>query len=69
MVDLARLESEQMSYRIKSGIRNRKAIGLSTGRQVRSFETREKFLAKHKDVQKYLKLGRSYSEISKLRGC
>lgn len=69
MADLARLESEQMSYRIRSGIRNRKARGLTTGRQVGTVESKEKFLAKHKDIIKYLELGRSYSEMTKLCGC
>lgn len=68
MADLARMESEQLSQRIKSGIRNRKANGLATGRQVNSTESKERFLSKHKDVQKYLSLGRSYAEISKLTG-
>ncbi|GAA4310337.1 recombinase family protein [Nibribacter koreensis] len=68
MADLARMESEQLSQRIKSGIRNRKAQGLHTGRKVNSVESREKFLGKHKEVIKYLGLGRSYSEITKLTG-
>lgn len=67
--DMARLESENLSYRIKSGIRNRKAQGLTTGRKVGSKESREKFLNKHKDIQKYLALGRSYPEIVKLCRC
>jgi putative DNA-invertase from lambdoid prophage Rac len=68
MADLARMESEQLSLRIKSGIRSRKASGLHTGRKVNSTESREKFLGKHKEVIKYLKLGRSYQEITKLTG-
>ena len=68
MADLARMESEQLSQRIKSGIRNRKDKGLHTGRKVNSIESKERFLGKHKDVQKYLNLGRSYSEITKLTG-
>ena len=63
MADLARMESEQMSYRIKSGIRARKEKGLATGRKINSRETKEKFLKKHSDIIKYLKLGRSYKEI------
>ncbi|WP_425390778.1 recombinase family protein [Ekhidna sp.] len=66
MADLARLESEQMSYRIKSGIRSRKSKGLTTGRKVGSIESREKFLAKHSDIQKYLAKGYSSREIQKL---
>ncbi|ALJ01766.1 recombinase family protein [Rufibacter tibetensis] len=68
MADLARMESEQLSLRIKSGIRSRKADGLHTGREVGSAESREKFLGKHKEVIRYLKLGRSYNEITKLTG-
>ncbi|ALI98581.1 recombinase family protein [Rufibacter tibetensis] len=68
MADLARMESEQLSLRIKSGTRSRKADGLHTGRKVGSQETREKFLGKHREVIKYLKLGRSYQEITKLTG-
>src|SRR5690606_19414748 len=67
--DIARLESENLSYRIKSGITNRKKEGLTTGRRVGSTESREKFLSKHKDIQKYLALGRSYPEIVKLCRC
>lgn len=67
--DLARLESEQLSARIKSGIQERKRRGLHTGRLVGTVESREKFLAKHKDIQKYLKQGMSYSEIKRLCSC
>ncbi|MFT2010643.1 recombinase family protein [Pontibacter sp. 13R65] len=52
--DLARLESEQLSARIKSGIQERKRKGLHTGRLDGSTESRERFLSKHKDIQKYL---------------
>ncbi|MEP0986018.1 recombinase family protein [Ekhidna sp.] len=69
MADLARLESEQMSYRIKSGIRSRKAKGLTTGRKIGSKESPEKFLVKHSDVQKYLAKGYSSREIQKLCNC
>ena len=67
--DLARLESEQLSARIKSGIEERKRRGFSTGRLKGTVESREKFLAKHKDIQKYLKNGMSYAEIKKLCSC
>lgn len=66
LTDMARLESENLSYRIKSGIRNRKAKGLHVGRKVESFESKEKFLAKHKKVIKYLNEGLSYNEIQKI---
>ena len=69
MADLARLESEQMSYRIKSGIRSRKARGLTTGRKTGSKESVDKFLSKHSDIQKYLVKGYSSREIQKLCKC
>ncbi|QCK15224.1 recombinase family protein [Mangrovivirga cuniculi] len=69
MADLARLESEQLSYRIKSGIRSRKAKGLTTGRKVGSKESPEKFLSKHQDIAKYLAKGYSSREIQKLCNC
>ena len=69
MADLARLESEQMSYRIKSGIRSRKAKGLTTGRKIGSKESTDKFLSKHLDIQKYLSKGYSSREIQKLCKC
>jgi len=69
MADLARLESEQLSYRIKSGIRSRKAKGLTTGRKTGSFESEEKFLSKHTDIQMYLSKGYSSREIQKLCKC
>lgn len=67
--DLARLESEQLSSRIKSGIEERKRNGLTTGRLKGSVESKKKFLAKHKDIQKYLRNGMSYAEIKKLCSC
>ncbi len=67
--DLARLESEQLSARIRSGIQERKRQGLHTGRLVGTIESKEKFLAKHKDIQKYLVQGMSYSEIKRLCRC
>lgn len=69
MADLARLESEQMSYRIKSGIKARKANGLTTGRKIGSIESKEKFLSKHSNIQKYLSKGYSSREIQKLCKC
>lgn len=69
MADLARLESEQMSYRIKSGIRSRKAKGLTTGRKVGSKESTESFLSKHQDIQRFLMKGYSSREVQKLCKC
>jgi DNA invertase Pin-like site-specific DNA recombinase len=69
MADLARLESEQLSYRIKSGIRSRKSKGLTTGRKVGSSESITKFLSKYEDIQRYLVKGYSSREIQKLCLC
>ena len=69
MADLARLESEQLGYRIKSGIRSRKAKGLTTGRKVGSKESVEKFLSKHQGIIKYLSKGYSSREIQKICRC
>jgi len=69
MADLARLESEQLSYRIKSGIRSRKSKGLTTGRKVGSKESIEKFMSKHQDIVKYLSKGYSSREIQRLCKC
>ena len=69
MADLARLESDQTSHRIKSGIQARKQRGLATGRKVGSKETPDKFMKKHQDIVKYLKQGFSYRQIQKLCDC
>jgi putative DNA-invertase from lambdoid prophage Rac len=63
MADLALMECEKLSLRAKSAIRNHQAKGLHTGRKVYSVEIKEKFLNKHKEVIKYLKLGRSLALI------
>jgi len=57
--DLARMESDQLSYRIKSGLEERKRNGLAIGRQYGTKESEDKFLEKHKNVIKYLKRGES----------
>lgn len=69
MADLARLESEQLSYRIKSGIRSRKSKGLTTGRKIGSFESRDRFLSKHIDIRKYIEKGYSTREIQRICKC
>lgn len=68
MIDLSRLESENLSFRIRSGLRQRKAKGLHVGRKVDSVESNEKFLAKHKKAVKLLMAGRSYKEIQAIAG-
>jgi DNA invertase Pin-like site-specific DNA recombinase len=64
MADLARMESEQMSYRIKSGLQERKRKGLTIGRQFGTKESEERFLQKHAKVVKYIKKGESIRWIS-----
>jgi DNA invertase Pin-like site-specific DNA recombinase len=64
MSDLARMESEQMSYRIKSGLLERKRKGLAIGRQTGTTESTEKFLIKHRQIIKYLNQGESIRWIA-----
>jgi len=59
MLDIGRMESEQMSYRIKSGLEQRKKNGYAIGRRYGSAESEEAFLAKHKKVVRYLDKGES----------
>ena len=62
--DLARMESDQLSYRIKSGLEERKRNGLAVGRQYGTKESEDKFLEKHKNVIRYLKKGESIRWIA-----
>lgn len=64
MADIARMESETMSYRIKSGLEERRRNGYSVGRKFGSIETPEKFLSKHKKVTAYLNNGESIRWIA-----
>ncbi len=59
MLDIARMESEQMSYRIKSGLEQRKKNGYAIGRRYGSSQSKETFLSKHKKVVSYLNNGES----------
>lgn len=65
LADLARMESETMSYRIKSGLMERKRKGLALGRQYGSNENREKFLNKYEKVINKLEKGDSIRTIAK----
>ena len=68
MTDLARMESERISFRVKSGIEQRKRNGLTVGRRIGSIEKRDVFLEKHKKVIGYLESGESIRWIAaKLR--
>lgn len=64
LADLARMESEQLSYRIKSGLENRKRQGMAIGRKYGSIESDSKFLNKHSRVVGYLKDGESVRWIA-----
>lgn len=80
MLDIARMESEQMSYRIKSGLEQRRKNGYAIGRRYGSAESEEAFLTKHKKVVRYLnngesirwiatKLDMSPTTVQKVRNC
>lgn len=64
MADLARMESEQLSYRIKSGLAARRRKGLPIGRQFGSKESADKFMDKYKKVTHYLEKGESIRWIA-----
>lgn len=64
MADIARMESETMSYRIKSGLEERRRNGYSVGRKYGSHESPEQFLSKHKRVTTYLNNGESIRWIA-----
>ena len=64
MADLSRMESEQLSYRIKSGLEHRKRNGYAIGRLYGSIESKEAFLDKHKKVITYINKGESIRWIA-----
>jgi DNA invertase Pin-like site-specific DNA recombinase len=64
LADLARMESENLSYRIKSGLEERKRKGYAVGRQFGSTESKEKYLKKYQKVIKRLEEGSSIREIA-----
>jgi DNA invertase Pin-like site-specific DNA recombinase len=64
MTDIGRMESEQMSFRIKSGLEQRKRNGYAIGRRYGSTESTETFLSKHKKVVRYLNNGESVRWIA-----
>lgn len=64
MADLARMESEQLSFRIRSGLQERKRRGFSIGRQIGSTESHDKFIEKHRRVAQYLEKGESIRWIA-----
>jgi len=64
MTDIARMESEQMSYRIKSGLDERRRNGYAIGRKYGSVEPPDAFLTKYKKVVTYLNNGESIRWIA-----
>ena len=64
MTDIARMESEQMSYRIKSGLDERRRNGYAIGRRFGSVESPDDFLTKYKKVITYLNNGESIRWIA-----
>ena len=58
------MESEQMSYRIKSGLEERRRQGKAVGRQYGTTEDKARFLDKHKKVIAFLKKGESIRWIA-----
>ena len=64
MTDIARMESEQLSYRIKSGLEERRRKGYSIGRKYGSKESTKSFLLKHVRVITYLNKGESIRWIA-----
>jgi DNA invertase Pin-like site-specific DNA recombinase len=64
MSDLARMESEQLSYRIKSGLEERKRKGLAIGRQPGTVESKDRFLKKHRQIIRFLDQGESIRWIA-----
>jgi DNA invertase Pin-like site-specific DNA recombinase len=64
MADIARMESETMSYRIKSGLDERRRQGYSIGRKYGSMESTDQFLSKHRKIISYLNKGESVRWIA-----
>ena len=64
LADLSRMESEQASFRIKSGLQERKRQGKHVGRQFGTEEDKNKFLSKYKKVISYLEKGESIRWIA-----
>lgn len=64
LLDLSRVESENLSFRIKSGLQERKRQGLAIGRQYGTSESSANFLQKHTRVVKYLNKGESIRYVA-----
>lgn len=66
LAEMARSERETLVERIKSGLAEAKRKGRKLGRPKGSTEDREAFLAKHKDIIRYLRSGQSVRNSAKL---
>ena len=66
MSNVSEMERETLLERQREGIALGKAKGLYKGRVRGTTENREEFLAKYKDVIKYLKQGQSLRIVAKL---
>lgn len=66
--ELAKQEVEQLSERIKSGLRLARKQGKKVGRQKGSGESTEDFLKKHRKVVRAVEQGLSLRQIQKLLG-
>ncbi len=68
MANIAEMERETLLERQREGIAIAKAKGIYKGREKGTTESKEDFLAKYKDVIKYLKQGQSLRNTVKLTG-
>lgn len=66
--ELAKQEVEQLSERIKSGLRLARKRGKKVGRQKGSGESTEDFLKKHRKIVRAVEQGLSLRQIQKLLG-
>ena len=66
MATIAEMERETMLERQAEGIKIAKRQGKYKGRQAGTAESRDKFLAKHQDIARQLKKGKSVRDIAKI---
>jgi DNA invertase Pin-like site-specific DNA recombinase len=68
LAEMARAETETLSERIKSGLAEARRNGVTLGRRKGSTLLPAAFLAKHRDVAKLLRDGRSIRHAAKITG-
>ena len=68
LAEMARSERETLVERITSGIAAAKRKGVHCGRPFGSSLSREEFLLKHRDIQRYLRAGHSVRHVAKIAG-